>query len=398
MSGRKASGIMSNLQRREFLTQSAAVLAMGPFLAGCDRLRDSAETGADPSAVTGATPKMAPAIPAGEARYYETLPGDSVQCRLCFRECILPPGGRSPCRVRENRQGQLFSLVYGRPSAVHLDPVEKEPMHHMLPGENILCVGTAGCNFFCRQCHNWHLSQRTPEEMGRVYNLPPHDLVALARRQRAPIISFTYNEPTIFIEYMTDIARLAQAENIRILFHSNGAMSEEPLKEWLTLATAACIDLKGFTEEVYRSLASARLAPVLKNLETIKQAVWLELVNLIIPTVNDDPNDIRRMCRWIRETLGPDTPIHFSRFTPAYRLTQLPPTPVHTLEIAYEIASEEGLEFVSIGNVPGHQRNSTFCPGCGERIIHRRHFHVLENRVENGGCAFCGRAVPGIWS
>lgn len=334
----------------------------------------------------------------GEAMFYQKMDDSRVKCDLCFRKCLIPDGKRGFCRNRENRAGTLFSVVYSKPSAVHVDPVEKEPQHHFLPGTQILCLGTAGCNYRCLHCQNWHLSQRSIEEINSYYDLTPEKVIATALERNIPTISFTYNDPISFYEYVYDIAKLAQENGLRILWHSNGSLNPEPLKELLKYTDAVTIDLKGFTDKFYREVSSAELAPVLDNLKTIKQSgVWLEIVNLVIPTYNDDPGDIRRMCAWIRDNLGPDVPVHFSRFGPTYRLAKLPPTPVATLETAYGIAREEGLNYVSLGNVPGHINNSTFCPTCGKRIIHRVHFNILANELTEGHCRFCGHPIPGVW-
>lgn len=332
-----------------------------------------------------------------ETMFYEKLKDNTVQCGICFRRCIIPEGKRGFCRNRENRGGILYNLVYAKPSAVHIDPIEKEPALHMLPGTQILCFGTAGCNFRCKFCHNWHLSQRSIEEMD-TYSLLPEDAVNLAIEKKIPTLSFTYNEPTSFYEYVYDIAKLAKAKGLKILWHSNGSMSPQALKELLKYTDAVTIDLKGFTDKFYREASSAELEPVLRTLKIIKeQGVWLEIVNLVIPTLNDNPEDIKRMCEWIKENLGPDTPLHFSRFSPAYKLIALSPTPIETLEKAYSIAREAGLNYVTIGNVPGHGYNSTFCPKCGQRLIHRVHFTVLSNGIKNGKCSSCGHKIPGIW-
>ena len=334
-----------------------------------------------------------------EAMFYRRLSNNTVQCELCFHNCRIRDGARGACFNRENQGGKLYLLVHGRPSAVHVEPIEKEPALHMLPGSDILCVGTAGCNFRCRFCHNWHLSQRPIEDMGRVYDLPPAELVDIARRRGLSTISYTYNEPTSFYEYAYDTSVIAKQRGMRILWHSNGGMNPEPARELLKYTDAVTIDLKGFTEGFYRSILSARLAPVLQTLMEIRRAGrWLEVVNLHIPTLNDHPDDIRRMCIWIRDTLGKTTPLHFSRFSPAYRLTQLPQTPINLLERAHGIAKEVGLDFVTIGNVPGHKYNSTFCPSCNARLIHRMHFRVLENNIANGRCNECRHPIPGIWS
>lgn len=345
-------------------------------------------------AITQAMPKVAPK----EAMFYRKLDKDRVQCQLCFRRCIIADGGRGFCRNRENREGKLYSLVYGKPSAIHIDPIEKEPQLHNLPGSEILCFGTAGCNFRCQFCHNWHLSQRSIEEMGYCYEMPPIKAVELALERKIPTISFTYNEPTSFYEYVYDIAKLAKAKGLRILWHSNGAINSGPLRELLKYTDAVTIDLKGFTDKFYQEVSSAELEPVLRTLKIIKEeGIWLEIVNLVVPTLNDNPEDIRRMCEWIKGNLGEDVPLHFSRFSPAYKLTKLPSTPIETLEQAHKIAKVVGLDYVTIGNVPGHKYNSTFCPKCGERLIHRVHFQVLEDNVVEGRCKFCGQGIPGIW-
>jgi pyruvate formate lyase activating enzyme len=332
-----------------------------------------------------------------EAMFYQKLPNNAVWCQLCFRKCIIPPGQRGFCRNRENREGKLYTIVYGKPCAIHVDPIEKEPQFHMLPGSEILCLATVSCNFRCRHCHNWPISQRSLEEVA-YSELSPEEVVKIALDQRIPTISFTYTEPTAFYEYMFDIAKLAKAKGIRVLWHSNGSMNPEPLRELLKYTDAVTIDLKGFTQEFYSKVSSSELEPVLTTLKIIKEeGVWLEIVNLVIPTFNDDSKDIKRMCEWIKENLGEDVPLHFSRFFPAYKLTRLPPTPIETLERAREIAIEVGLKYVYIGNVPGHKYNSTFCPNCGKKLIHRTHFTVWSNNVEEGKCKFCGYKIPGIW-
>lgn len=347
--------------------------------------------------ITSASPKAKKESFLREAMFYKVLVGNEVQCQMCFRKCIIPEGRRGACRNRENRKGKLYSVVYGRPSAVHIDPVEKEPQYHFLPGSEILCIGTAGCNFRCRHCHNWHLSQRSIEEMAYVYDLMPEKAVEQALKNKIPTMSFTYNEPTSFYEYVYDIAKLAKEKGLRIIWHSNGALNPAPLKELLKYTDGVTIDLKGFSQRAYDN-SSAELEPVLRTLKIIKkEGKWLEIVNLVIPTINDDLEEIRKMCIWIKENLGVDVPLHFSRFFPAYRLTQLPPTPISTLEKAYQIARKVGLNYVSIGNVPGHKYNSTFCPKCGKKLIHRTHFMVLSNDIEDGKCRFCGQEIPGIW-
>lgn len=332
-----------------------------------------------------------------EVMFYEKVGGKKVQCLTCFRKCLIADGKRGFCRVRENRDGKLYSLVYALPSAIHIDPIEKEPQLHNLPGSEILCIGTVGCNFKCQHCHNWHLSQASPGDL-QTYEMTPLKIVERAIAQKIPTISFTYNEPTVFYEYIYDIAQIASEKKVRIIWHSNGAMSPVALRTLLKLTNAVTIDLKGFTKKAYDN-SQAQLNPVLQTLQIIKEeGVWLEIVNLMIPTINDNPDEIRKMCAWLVTHLGSDTPLHFSRFFPNYRLTNLPPTPIETLEKAHSIAKEEGVNYVTLGNVPGHKYNSTFCPKCEKRLIHRKHFQVVSNDIVKGKCKYCGHSIPGIWT
>lgn len=338
--------------------------------------------------------------PVTEARYYEKLADDVVRCRLCFKECRISDKERGWCGNRENVGGKLYTLVYGRPSAMQLDPVEKEPCYHMMPGLVILCIGTAGCNYECRCCHNWTLSQFRIEQID-YFVIPPQAAVAVAQKYRCMGVSFTYNEPTVFYEYMFDVMKACKhTGDIKTLFHTNGSLSPEPLQEILKITDAVTVDLKGFREELYRTHCSGKLEPTLNTLKAIRKAgVHLEIVDLVIPGRSDDLDDIREMCRWVKRELGDDVPMHFNRFMPAYKLRNLPQTPVNVLEQAHAIATKETeLKFVYVGNVPGHPFNSTYCPHCKKRIIHRLHFGLLSNDVENGKCRFCGCPIPGIWT
>ncbi len=333
-----------------------------------------------------------------EARYYEEQKGGMVRCRLCFRQCLVADGERGFCRNRENHRGTYYTLVYGLPCAIQIDPIEKEPAYQMLPGSFMFCTATASCNNRCKFCHNWHISQRSVEETIN-FDLSPARIVGLASEQNCESLSFTYSEPTVFYEYMYDIAKLGKEKGLKVLFHTNGSMNPEPLSALLQYMDGVTVDLKGFTETFYREASSSQLAPVLRTLKHIKESGrHLEVVNLVIPTLNDDMVKIREMCTWITENLGKDTPLHFTRFSPAYRLTHLPPTPIETLEKAWKIAQEEGVEYVYIGNVPGHEGNNTFCPQCHKKLIHRVHFAVLANEVKKGKCPSCGYPIRGIWA
>jgi pyruvate formate lyase activating enzyme len=332
-----------------------------------------------------------------EARYYLQLDDNRVQCQMCWRRCTVPEGGRGFCRNKVNVGGRYYTMVYAHPSALQIDPIEKEPSFHFWPGATIFCTGTASCNNRCKFCQNWHLSQRSFEEIEHVV-ITPEQTVKLAQKSGCDAVSFTYNEPTVFYEHMFDVAKVAKQAGMGTLFHTNGGMNEEPLAALLEHMDAVTVDLKAFTPEFYQEVSSSQLEPVLRTLQQIHQSgVHLEIVNLVVTTLNDNMDDIRRMCQWIRDTLSDEVPLHFTRFFPAYRLTSLPPTPIETLESAAQIADEEGLQYVYIGNYPGHERNSTFCPECGENIIARMHFAVLSLDVEKGKCRFCGHSIPGIW-
>lgn len=333
-----------------------------------------------------------------EAMFYKRLDSSIVQCELCPRVCIIEEGKRGFCRNRENLKGRLFSIVYGRPSVVDIGPIEKAPIYHFLPGHFRLCITCASCNLRCRYCQNWHLSQKSIDELN-YQTLSPKEIIEKALAHGLNSISFTYTEPTVYYEYLFEISSNAKKIGIKTSIVSNGYINRDPLLKLLKALDAVKIDLKGFSETFYREVCSATLKPVLDSLVTIKKEdIWLEIVNLIVPNLNDDPKMIDEMCRWIKENLGLDTPLHFTRFFPNYKLTDLNPTPIATLEMAYEIAKANGLRYVYIGNVPGHIRNSTFCHSCNSRIIHRIHFDVVEMNINNGRCKFCNSVIPGRWA
>ncbi len=330
--------------------------------------------------------------------YFTPLDGGEIQCELCPHRCRVAKGKRGICRVRENRGGKYYSLVYGNPCAVHIDPIEKKPFFHVLPGTTSFSLATAGCNFQCKFCQNWEISQAAPED---VYSneFSPETVVKEAKASRSHSVAYTYVEPTIFYEYMTDIGALAKKSGLLNVYHSNGFINPTPLKSLCKVLDAANIDLKGFTENFYRDLTSGELNPVLETLKTLKrEKVHLEITNLVIPTKNDEMPVVKEMCFWIKKELGADTPIHFSRFYPLYKLKTLPPTPVSTLDKARAVASSAGLEYVYVGNVPGHEAENTFCPKCKKRIIQRTGYMVGEVNLKAGKCRYCGRPIPGIWT
>ncbi|MBU0549784.1 MAG: AmmeMemoRadiSam system radical SAM enzyme [Candidatus Omnitrophica bacterium] len=337
--------------------------------------------------------------PLKEAYYYQKLDKQSVQCQLCPRQCIIAPGKRGFCRVRENIEGILYSLVYAQPCAVHIDPIEKKPLFHFLPSSSAFSVATAGCNFKCAYCQNWQISQARPEEVDSVY-LPAQELVKKALESGCLTIAYTYSEPVIFYEYMLESAKLAKASGIRNVMHSNGFINEQPLRELCKYLDAANIDLKGFSQKHYREIALGDLEAVLRTLKILKQeGVWVEITNLILPGFNDGEEEISKMCLWIRENLGEEVPVHFSRFWPMYKLLSLSPMPISTLQKARKIALDCGLKYVYLGNVtPGHSAENTFCPNCGNVVIKRNRYTILEVNLDaEGGCKLCGEKIEGIW-
>jgi pyruvate formate lyase activating enzyme len=332
---------------------------------------------------------------AREAAWSEVREG-MVHCQLCPHQCVLAEADRGPCRARAVKGGRLYTLVYGNPCAVHLDPMEKKPFYHFLPGAPVLSIATAGCNLHCVNCQNWEISQSKPEET-RNTDMPPARLVEYAKQQGIPAIAYTYSEPIIFYEYVRDTAALARENQIRNVLVTAGYILEKPLRELCRVVDAATVDLKGFSDRLYRKITGATLKPVLRALEVMREeGVWVELTRLIVPTLTDDMDEVKSMCAWLVRTLGPSTPLSFLRFHPAYRLQGLPPTPAEVLAQARQIALSAGLHYVFVGNVPGHEAQNTICPRCGLQVISRRGFQVLDNRLNHGRCP-CGELIPGVW-
>ena len=334
---------------------------------------------------------------ARRARYYRKLEGRAVQCLLCPRQCTATPGRRGHCEVRENRDGEYYTLVYGRAASVNIDPIEKKPFFHVLPGRLVFSFATAGCNLDCNNCQNWQLSQSTPEDLPAT-DLPPSALVAAARREKVPLIAGTYNEPTVFTEYLLDVAREGKKQGVRTVTVTNGFIGRQPMLDLCRELAAVKVDLKSMRESFYRSNCNGELRPVLDTIQLVKkQGVWLEIVYLVVPTLNDTEAEIKDLAKWVRGNLGADTPLHFSRFYPQYRLKNLPPTPYETLDRCYQIARGEGLHYVYVGNVPAHKAESTYCPKCGKAVLSREGFRVTANNLQRGECKFCHQAIPGIW-
>ena len=332
------------------------------------------------------------------SEWFTDMGNGRLRCDLCPRECRLLPGQRGPCRVRENRGGKGYSLVYGNPSLVQLDPVERKPFFHVLPGSRALSVSTAGCNIECKFCEVWDMALVSPEEV-HSFDMPPKEVVQQAKAAGARSISYAFGEPVVFFEYVSSIARQARQAGLLNLLHTNGFIAAAPLEAMVDDLDAVNIDLKCFDPDFYRDICGGELEPVLATLKRLKRhGVHVEITNIVIPTLNDRADTIRAMCRWIVDELGPDVPLHFGRFYPLYKLANLPPTPVRTLDRVRDIAREEGLRYVYIARVPGHEAESTFCPNCNRPVIERLGFVIEEMHLHDGACAHCGTAIPGRWA
>jgi pyruvate formate lyase activating enzyme len=326
-----------------------------------------------------------------EALFYEKGDGGRTFCRLCPRLCSIRDGRTGFCRVRENRQGVLYTLNYGRVSSCALDPIEKKPLYHFYPGSFILSLGSVGCNLRCGFCQNWQIAHADP----RTVYLSPAEAVAAAREQvdrGYPNVglAFTYNEPFIWYEYVYDTARLARREELKNVLVTNGYVSEEPLRQILPYIDAMNIDVKGFTDEYYRGTCAGRLEPVVRTVEIARRHCHVELTTLLVPGLNDSEEEIRRLVDWVAG-LDPDIPLHFSRYFPNFEF-DLPPTPLETLQRAREIAREK-LRHVYIGNAPELGGSDTLCPSCGEILIRRTGYRVQVRGLEDGRCRRCGAEV-----
>lgn len=356
-----------------------------------------------------------------EATHYMKL-GRNVQCALCPNHCLLEPGDRGHCRNRVNRDGILYTLAYGNPCALHVDPVEKKPLFHFLPGSLTFSLATAGCVLRCLNCQNWDISQRKPEEtkdprgpelrlrpplpttwgaaeMARL-SLFPEDVAAVAQALQCASVAYTYSEPVAFYEYTLDSCRQARAVGVKNIIVTSGSIAERPLREWAQVADGFHVDLKGFDQDTYRVLNAGQLATILRTLKTLQDAgVWFEVINLIVPTYTDRLDVIARMCDWLVQNLGPDVPLHFSRFHPQHKLQTLPPTSAETLARARDIARRAGLRYVYVGNLRGlPDAETTFCPACHKPVIMRDIYAVTQMDVVNGHCRHCQTKIAGVWA
>jgi pyruvate formate lyase activating enzyme len=335
-------------------------------------------------------------LSAKEAMWYRKIADGSVQCRLCPFNCTIAKGRRGICGVRANVGGTLRALTYAKPVTVHIDPIEKKPLFHFLPSSTSYSIATAGCNLSCNFCQNWTISQTLPEDAAHE-ELTPSQIVAKAIENNCKSISYTYSEPTVFYEYMFDIATIAKKRGIRNVWITCGYINPEPLEKLCTVLDAANVDIKG-PQSFYTSFSKASLAPVLQTCKIWQRnGVWLEITYLIVPNANDDIDSIKTLCRWIADSLGIDTPVHFSRFYPNYKLTDRPPTPVETLHKASDAAKSVGLRYVYVGNVPGDDGEDTYCPLTAEKVIDRTGFIVTSNRLDSDGIWNKGFKVAGVW-
>ncbi|TVR68374.1 MAG: AmmeMemoRadiSam system radical SAM enzyme [Spirochaetaceae bacterium] len=330
--------------------------------------------------------------------WFRSLSRKGVQCLLCPRECRIGPGERGSCRVRTNQNGTGYTLSYGNPALVQSDPVERKPFFHFLPGSRALSISTAGCPLSCSFCEVWDMALVSPEEV-HTYHLPPRDVVEHARSTGVQSVSYAFGEPVAFWEYVQETSVRARRAGLHNLLHTSGYINREPLTAVMDNLDAVNVDLKSFDPEFYRNLCGGELQPVLDTLKVLgKNGVHLEITNLLIPTMNDDTAMIRRMCRWIHDELGPDVPLHLARFYPLYKLSNLPPTPVATIDRARDAAREAGLNYVYVARVTGHEGENTYCPSCGATAIKRLGFVIEEINIRDGHCSRCNGAIPGRWS
>ncbi|HEV2342323.1 MAG TPA: AmmeMemoRadiSam system radical SAM enzyme [Candidatus Acidoferrales bacterium] len=333
-----------------------------------------------------------------EARWWEPDAHGKLHCFLCPRHCHIGPGQAGFCFIRVNEGGKLYSLGYASPAAIQIDPIEKKPLNHFLPGTKVFSMGTAGCNMGCFFCQNWDISKSRSDQVHSTH-LEPDQVVELAIRYGCPSIAFTYNEPTIWGEYVIDISKIAHERGLSTVMVTNGYITREAFHEVYEHIDAANVDLKAFTEGFYGKITLTHLEPVLETLKRLKNetSVWFEITNLMIPDLNDDLAETRKLAEWILENLGPDVPLHFTAFHPDFKLRDKPKTPPETLHRARAIAREVGLHYVYEGNIFSDGAH-TLCPNCGDTLIRRSWHDVQQNRLRDGACPKCGQKIPGRWS
>lgn len=387
---------MTPINRRQFLTAGAALMVSATQV---DAFNIFSSTG--PDDISGTVFRNdAPSSLwkwSEEAYTYTTLSDNQVMCDICPNQCRLSPGDRSVCRSKVNHDGRLYTLTYGNPCAVNIDPVEKKPLYHFKPRSKAFSIATTGCNFRCLNCQNWEISQAKPHEV-RHMDLYPEEVVTQAIKEEAFSIAYTYSEAVTYFEYMIKTAHIARKKGIRNLWISNGYINPSPLDDLCNVLDAANVNLKAFSDAIYRKLNGGRLEPVLNTFETLhRKNIHFEITNLIVPGYTDNLEMVKKMCDWILEKLGPDHPLHFSRFFPMYKLDRLSPTPVSVLSKFRLEAIKRGIRYVYVGNVPGHEGNHTYCHKCKKLLIKRNGYIIAETNIINGKCIFCNETIPGVW-
>ncbi|MFC1830090.1 AmmeMemoRadiSam system radical SAM enzyme [Thermodesulfobacteriota bacterium] len=334
-----------------------------------------------------------------EAYLYESLEDNNVKCHLCNHRCVIKDGRRGICGVRENREGALNTLVYGRLIARHIDPIEKKPLYHLLPASLSYSIATVGCNFKCLFCQNADIAQMPSDRKGMIAGdvFSPQDIVTEASRGGCASISYTYTEPTVFFEFAYDTAKLAHDKGIRNLFVTNGYMTEEALRMISPYLDAANVDLKAFTEDFYKTYCGAKLEHVKESLKLMKSlGIFVEVTTLLIPGLNDGEDELAQLAQFLVESLGSETPWHISRFHPTYKLTNRPSTPLESLNAARDIGMKAGLKYVYTGNVPGESGGNTYCYSCGKMLIKRWGFYIKKNAIEESRCPYCSSEIHGV--
>ena len=333
-----------------------------------------------------------------EALYYKKLKNSIVNCNLCPTNCVIKPDSFGNCGARKNIDGTLYSLVYAKPVSIAVDPIEKKPLYHFLPGSYSLSIGTLGCNLHCLQCQNYDISQKKADQLN-LKEVKPEEIVDEAIKNNCKSISYTYNEPTIFYEYALETAKLAREKGLKNIMVTNGYIQKEPLKELYPLIDAANIDLKSLDEDFYTKICKVKLQPILDSIKEIKKiGTWIELTNLIIPEHNDKPEQIEKLVKWVKENLGTQVPLHFSAFYPTYKLMDAPRTPPETLMKAKEIALKQGLKYVYLGNIQLKDSGNTYCPHCQKLVIERGNFEVYKNKIKKDSCPFCNKKIDGVFT
>jgi pyruvate formate lyase activating enzyme len=383
------------ITKRDFIRYS--LLGMGASMVSINAARAIAK------GMIGGKREFTP-VPSGglwkwskESPYY-LVTAKGVQCQICPNRCTLKEGEESVCRARTAYKGKLFTIAYGNPCSVHIDPIEKKPLFHYLPASRSYSIATAGCTLSCLNCQNWEISQKSPKETENI-DLMPAKVLPEALSGSCSSIAYTYSEPTAFYEYMYDTAVLAKANGIKNLLISNGYINDKPLRDLCKVIDAANINLKSFSQEIYATLNGGSLQPILNTLKVLKaEGVWLEITNLVIPNWTDNITMIKEMCEWLVKNGFQDNPLHFNRFFPLYKLTSLPYTPLSILDKARETAIKAGMRYVYIGNVPETTAQNTYCFKCKKTVVERKGFTILANNISGSNCRFCNHRIPGVWN